>query len=111
MKKLGIIILLAVFSTGSAMAQLIQVDQEVFGMDCAPCAYGLERGLKKMDGVEKIKVSLNDGKAYLSLAPANNLTLKKIQEDVKKKWVFCQECRSHLEGKSYQSERGLANRD
>ena len=57
------------------MAQLVKVDQEVFGMDCAPCAYGLERGLKKMDGLERVKVSLNDGKAYLTLAPNNELTI------------------------------------
>ncbi|WP_286754974.1 heavy metal-associated domain-containing protein [Roseivirga sp. UBA838] len=83
MKKLGIIALLTIFSLSSAMAQLIKVDQEVFGMDCAPCAYGLERGLKKMDGLESVKVSLNDGKAYLKLASDNDLTLQKIQEEVK----------------------------
>lgn len=83
MKKLGIIALLTIISLSSAMAQLIKVDQEVFGMDCAPCAYGLERGLNKMDGLEKVQVSLNEGKAYLQLASDNKLTLKKIQEEVK----------------------------
>ncbi|MEQ8551720.1 MAG: heavy metal-associated domain-containing protein [Cyclobacteriaceae bacterium] len=83
MKKLGIIALLTIFSLSYAMAQLVKVDQEVFGMDCAPCAYGLERGLKKMDGLERVKVSLNDGKAYLTLAPNNELTLQKIQKVVK----------------------------
>ncbi|MBV6639691.1 MAG: heavy-metal-associated domain-containing protein [Cyclobacteriaceae bacterium] len=83
MKKLGIIALLTIFSLSCAMAQLVKVDQEVFGMDCAPCAYGLERGLKKMDGLERVKVSLNDGKAYLTLAPNNELTLQKIQKVVK----------------------------
>lgn len=84
MKKLGVITLLAIFAMSGARAQLIKVDQEVFGMDCAPCAYGLERGLKRMKGLEKIQVSLNDGKAYLSLASDNTLTLKKIQDEVKK---------------------------
>ena len=83
MKKSGIIALLTIFSLSGAMAQLIKVDQEVFGMDCAPCAYGLERGLNKMDGLEKVQVSLNKGKAYLQLASNNKLTLKKIQEEVK----------------------------
>ena len=53
-------------------------------MDCAPCAYGLERGLEKLDGLEKVQVSLNDGKAYLDLANNNNLSLRQIQEEVKK---------------------------
>jgi len=83
MKRLGIIALLTIFSLSGVMAQLIKVDQEVFGMDCAPCAYGLERGLKKMDGLEKVQVSLNDGKAYLKLASDNKLTLQKIQEEVR----------------------------
>ncbi|MEQ8551689.1 MAG: heavy metal-associated domain-containing protein [Cyclobacteriaceae bacterium] len=83
MKRLGIIALLTIFSLSGVMAQLVKVDQEVFGMDCAPCAYGLERGLKKMDGLESVRVSLNDGKAYLKLASDNELTLQKIQEVVK----------------------------
>lgn len=83
MKKLGIIVALSVFSLTATMAQLIKVDQEVFGMDCAPCAYGLERGLNKMEGLEKVQVSLNDGKAYLRLDADNKLTLQKIQKEVK----------------------------
>lgn len=84
MKELGIIGLLIIFGLSSAMAQLIKVEQEVFGMDCAPCAYGLERGLKKLDGLEKVQVSLNEGKAYLSLSSENNTTLREIQDNVKK---------------------------
>ena len=84
MKRIALIIVVAVFGTISSDAQITKVDQEVFGMDCAPCAYGLERGLKKMDGLEKVRVSLNDGKAYLDLANNNNLSLRQIQEEVKK---------------------------
>ncbi|MEQ9221194.1 MAG: heavy metal-associated domain-containing protein [Cyclobacteriaceae bacterium] len=83
MKKIGLILVISIFSLSNATAQLIKVDQEVFGMDCAPCAYGLERGLKKMDGLESVKVSLNEGKAYLKLAADNTLTLQKIQKEVK----------------------------
>lgn len=82
MKKLCILFVLSV-TFRVASGQLLNVEQEVFGMDCAPCAYGLERGLKKLEGLESVRVSLNDGKAYLALAPANTLTLKKIQEQVK----------------------------
>lgn len=83
MKRIALIIVVAVFGTISSNAQITKVDQEVFGMDCAPCAYGLERGLKKMDGIEKVQVSLNDGKAYLDLTANNSLSLKQIQEKVK----------------------------
>ena len=53
-------------------------------MDCAPCAYGLERGLKKMEGLKNVRVSLNEGKAYLEMDAENGLTLGAIQEEVKK---------------------------
>ncbi|MFH6983335.1 heavy-metal-associated domain-containing protein [Marinoscillum luteum] len=98
MKRLGIIALLTIFSLSGAMAQLIKVDQEVFGMDCAPCAYGLERGLKKMDGLEKVQVSLNDGKAYLKLAADNELTLQKIQQEVKNNGFSARNAKVTLKG-------------
>lgn len=104
MKKLGIIALMIIFSLSSAMAQLIKVDQEVFGMDCAPCAYGLERGLKKMDGLEKVQVSLNAGKAYLILAAENKLTLKKIQEEVKKNGFSAKNAEVTLSGQLVKKE-------
>ena len=35
--------IIALLGTLSSKAQIQKVDQEVYGMDCAPCAYGLER--------------------------------------------------------------------
>jgi cation transport ATPase len=102
MKKIGIIVALTIFSFSSSMAQLIKVDQEVFGMDCAPCAYGLERGLKKMDGLESVKVSLNDGKAYLTLATDNELTLQKIQKEVKNNGFSAKSAEVILQGELQQ---------
>ncbi|AGA80338.1 heavy-metal-associated domain-containing protein [Echinicola marina] len=104
MKKIGIILVISIFSFGSAMAQLVKVDQEVFGMDCAPCAYGLERGLKKMGGLGSIKVSLNDGKAYLTLSPDNKLTLQKIQEEVKNNGFSARRAEVVLTGELCKSE-------
>ena len=83
MKKIALILIITLLGTLSSEAQIQKVDQEVYGMDCAPCAYGLERGLKKMDGLQNVRVSLNDGKAYLELATENKLTLQGIQEEVK----------------------------
>ena len=99
MKRIALIIVVAVFGTISSDAQITKVDQEVFGMDCAPCAYGLERGLKKMDGLEKVRVSLNDGKAYLELSENNSLSLKQIQEEVKKNGFSAKKAEVVIEGK------------
>lgn len=84
MKKIKIMVITGILGIGTVSGQIAKVDQEVYGMDCAPCAYGLERGLKKMEGLQQVRVSLNDGKAYLGLADENKLTLRSIQEEVKK---------------------------
>lgn len=68
----------------SAQADGFQrVDQEVFGMDCAPCAYGIEKGLEKLPGVLHATVTLNDGKAVIELAPDNPVTLIEIQDVIR----------------------------
>lgn len=84
MKNILLMAIIGLLGTGISVAQIAKVDQEVYGMDCAPCAYGLERGLKKMEGIQEIRVSLNDGKAYLGMKAESELTLRAIQEEVKK---------------------------
>lgn len=68
----------------SAQADGFQrVDQTVFGMDCAPCAYGIQKGLEKLPGVLHATVTLNDGKAVVDLAPDNQVTLAEIREVIR----------------------------
>lgn len=69
---------------GTAQAQLLEVKQTVFGMDCAPCAYGLEKRLKKIEGVEVAQVSLNDGLATVTLTESNHVRLGQIREAIRK---------------------------
>lgn len=98
MKKIALIFILTIFGTSGANAQITKVNQEVYGMDCAPCAYGLERGLKKMDGLEKVQVSLNHGKAFLELTANNSLSLRQIQEEVKRNGFSAKKAVVVLEG-------------
>lgn len=67
-----------------AHAQLHEVKQTVFGMDCAPCAHAMETRLGNTDGVSSVTVSLNEGLATLELEPSNALTLTAIREAVVK---------------------------
>lgn len=81
-KIAGALALLAVFAIllpASAQAQLQSVQQTVYGMDCAPCAYGLEKQMKGMDGVTGVDVSLNDGLATLQFASENELRLAALR--------------------------------
>lgn len=67
----------------TAHAQLREVEQTVFGMDCAPCAYGLEQRMQAFEGVEAVSVSLNDGLVALTLQPENDVTLQEIREAIR----------------------------
>jgi copper chaperone CopZ len=107
MKKIALIMIIAVLGTFSSNAQIQKVDQEVFGMDCAPCAYGLERGLKNMDGLQNVRVSLNDGKAYLELSENNSLSLIQIQEEVKKNGFSAKNAEVVIEGKLMNKNGGF----
>lgn len=62
---------------------LLHVNQTVFGMDCAPCAYGIEQSLLKLKGVQLAHVDLNTGIASITLAPDNTVTLAEIQNVVR----------------------------
>jgi len=106
MKNVAFVIIMALLGTLNSKAQIQKVDQEVYGMDCAPCAYGLERGFKKMDGLQNVRVSLNDGKAYLELATENKLTLQDIQEEVKKNGFSAKKAQITISG-TVKKENGL----
>jgi len=53
----------------------VYIKMEVNGMACPYCAYGMEKELKKVSGVDDVKIQLKEGMAYIS-------TLKK-QEPLK----------------------------
>lgn len=63
-------------------AQLLEVKQTVFGMDCAPCAYGLEKRINQIAGIQSASVSLNDGLLTANLNKENGLTLQRIRKAV-----------------------------
>lgn len=70
--------------SGTATAQgLLEVKQTVFGMDCSPCAHGVEKGLEKLKGVKDATVSLNEGYAAVVLNAENSVTLEEIQKVVR----------------------------
>jgi copper chaperone CopZ len=80
---LAVLSVLLMLGVSNAAAGLIEVDQTIFGMDCAPCAYGMEKGLKKMEGVKTVKVSLNKGNAVIQFAADNKLVLADVRRVVR----------------------------
>ncbi|MEP1305396.1 MAG: heavy metal-associated domain-containing protein [Balneola sp.] len=60
----------------------MEVKQTVYGMDCSPCAHGLEKRIKKMDGIQSASVSLNNGLLSAVLNKENKLTLEEIRNAI-----------------------------
>jgi copper chaperone CopZ len=90
--------------TGLAVAPacadgLREVDQTIFGMDCAPCAAGVEQGLSKLPGVTSVRVSLNEGKAVIALGPDSRTTLTQIREVIRHNGFTPKEARATLVGR------------
>lgn len=82
-QRAAIVILGFALANAAGADGLSEVKQTVFGMDCAPCAHGVEKGLSKMDGVQDASVSLNDGYALVKLKPDNAVTLEQIRQVIR----------------------------
>jgi len=78
---------------------LQELDQTIFGMDCAPCAAGVERGLRKLSDVRSVRVSLNEGKAVVALAPGSRTTIEQIREVIRHNGFTPREARAVLIGR------------
>ncbi len=91
MKILRLILITGLLLTGpviSASAQetagvssaTIQVD----GLSCPFCAYGLEKHLKKIKGVEGVEINMKSGKATVNLKQDANVDDQTLRQAVKK---------------------------
>ncbi len=56
----------------------------VNGLSCPFCAYGLEKHLKKVNGVEDVNIDMKHGKATVSLKPGTQVDDAMLREAVKK---------------------------
>ncbi len=71
--KLSITILIVLFAQSTFVNAQNQVDEEkvyikieVNGMACAYCAFGMEKELKKVAGVDDVVIELKEGLAFIS---------------------------------------------
>ena len=68
MKKNIMIILLALSWSVTALAAGTQYQMRVDGLACPYCAYGIEKKLNAIDGVEKIDIDLEKGLVIVNVA-------------------------------------------
>ena len=56
---------------------------EVAGVSCPFCAFGLEKKLKQLPGVEKVTIKIHEGKADIEVAKGQKVTQEQIEQAVK----------------------------
>ncbi len=64
----------------TARSATITVD----GLSCPFCAYGLEKHLKRVAGVERVDINMKDGKAIVHLKPGAQVDDAALKAAVKK---------------------------
>lgn len=67
----------------SALAAGNQYTLGVKGVACPYCAYGVEKRLNKVDGVENVSVDIGDSVVRVTMAEGANLTEAKARTAVK----------------------------
>jgi len=56
---------------------------EVDGLACPFCAYGLEKNLKEIDGVESIGINIDEGSVLLVIAKGKQISENTVLEKIK----------------------------
>ncbi len=88
MKTLYIILFISLFCAISnpvlAQKAYDKFEVQVDGLGCPFCAYGLEKKFKEFKGIKKVTIDIETGDFSFNYPTEKSLTLKKVQEQVKK---------------------------
>jgi copper chaperone len=74
MKTTTLLIVALIIWSESALADGTRYQMRVDGLACPYCAYGIEKNLKKISGVDDIDVDLNKGLVTVNVAAGVTLT-------------------------------------
>ena len=75
-KMILIIFLLGISST---LAQSSEVKVRVDGLSCPFCAYGLEKKLNDLEGVESINIDFEEGLVVMQVTDPGNISEEEIR--------------------------------
>jgi mercuric ion binding protein len=76
------VLVILIMFTPQLWAQESQYNVGVDGMACPFCVYGLEKQIKKIDGVSAVKTDLERGEIVVSVKKGNNLERDSIDKAV-----------------------------
>ena len=84
MKALFALVLSALLfgAAGLARAELLGAELRVNGLACPFCAFGIEKKLLAVDGVETVEVLLDEGRVELAFTSGNKATIQQLHEAV-----------------------------
>ena len=77
---------ISILSFSNAKAQSANTPEKVFikieikGLACPYCAYGMEKALKKVAGIDKVDIELKTGLAYMSTPIAQKPTAESLEK-------------------------------
>ena len=74
MKKFIALMIITLVASTSVLADGTRYQMRVDGLACPYCAYGIEKNLKKIDGVEQIEVDLDNGLVIVNVTSGVTLT-------------------------------------
>ena len=83
-KHLGLTLLATSILAGPAWPQVESATVAVDGLACPFCAYGVEKRLKKVGGVESVRVSFRDNEATLSAKNNESVAVAEIPRAIEK---------------------------
>ncbi len=66
-----------------AQADVLEADLDVSGMSCPFCAFGIEKKLRAVSGVDAVSVLLDEGRIELRFVPENDAAPADIRNAVK----------------------------
>jgi mercuric ion binding protein len=79
----SVLSIIVLFSS-AALAQIHTVTVSVDGMSCPFCAYGVEKKLKTVEGVENISINMKEGVATLRAIEGESIEFNLVPEAVRK---------------------------
>ena len=68
---------------GVAGVEILTADLRVNGMTCPFCAFGIEKKLRAVDGVQEVEILFDEGILKLTIAPDNKATIRDLDSAVK----------------------------
>ncbi len=63
-------------------AQILEAGLQVNGMSCPFCAFGIEKKLRRVEGVHEVDVLLDEGRVVLTFRASNAATVGALEEAV-----------------------------